>query len=80
MLFLVTDFYASMSYDTELQQGKNAVDAAKEVWPVHIWTCMRSNPLQWLMFALWCAHKNVTDLCLVCACVGRHWLCGIQRP
>ncbi|EIE19581.1 N-terminal nucleophile aminohydrolase [Coccomyxa subellipsoidea C-169] len=30
MLFLVTDYYASMSYDTELQQGKNAVDAAKE--------------------------------------------------
>lgn len=34
-LFLVTDFYgAGFSYETELKQGKNAVDAAKEVHAV----------------------------------------------
>ena len=31
-LFLVTDFMgAGFSYDAELKQGKNAIDAAKEV-------------------------------------------------
>lgn len=30
-LFLVTDFFAEMSYEGEYQQGKNAIDAAKAV-------------------------------------------------
>ena len=31
-LFLVTDFATSNTYEGEVQQGQNAVDAAKEVW------------------------------------------------
>jgi len=59
-LFLVTDFYASLDPQIELQQGKNAIDAAKEV-AFHTHACICSySPLNINYFVAASMHLDAS--------------------